>query len=54
MFHVYWPMSAFVTLIFVVGTIIAILKWGPKLCKVRHTTLPENEHWQHRAYEQQV
>ncbi|XP_050315559.1 uncharacterized protein LOC126750097 [Anthonomus grandis grandis] len=54
MFHVYWPMLAFVTLIFVVGAIMGIFKWGPKLCKLRHTTLPESENWRIKTYEQSI
>lgn len=57
MFHVYWPMTAFVTLILVVGAIMGLLKWGPKFCKLRHTTLPDNnkhEYLRHRGYEQDI
>lgn len=54
MFHVYWPMTAFVTLILVVGAIMGILKWGGRYCKLRHTTLPDNEYLRHRAYEQEI
>lgn len=52
MFHVYWPACAFLTM-FVVCVMMAILKFGPRYCKTRHTTLPPratDEEWDSKTY----
>lgn len=54
MFHVYWPLSAFVTLMIVLFTIIILLRYGPVLCKTRHTALPDDREWEDKTYDQQV
>lgn len=57
MFHVYWPATACLTLFLIVGVIIAMLRCGPRLCGLRHTTFvdEENGEWDdERAYEQKV
>lgn len=54
MFHVYWPAATCLTLFVIILVIMVMLRWGPKLCKTRHTTLPDRPDWQHRMYEQPV
>lgn len=54
MFHVYWPATACLTLVLIVGVIIVMLRWGPRLCRTRNVALPERTDWQHRVYEQTV
>ncbi|XP_025832536.1 uncharacterized protein LOC112905080 [Agrilus planipennis] len=54
MFHVYWPANAALTLFLIVFVIIIILRFGPRLCKLRHTTLPDEHQWQEKIYEQKV
>ncbi|XP_071050857.1 uncharacterized protein [Onthophagus taurus] len=47
MLHVYWPVTACLTLVLIVGVIMTILKYGPKLCKTRHYAYTrEDEHYQ--------
>ncbi|KAL3276045.1 hypothetical protein HHI36_020774, partial [Cryptolaemus montrouzieri] len=53
MLHVYWASTAFLTM-FIVGVIIVLLKWGPQLCKVRHTALPDETEWRGKTYEQKA
>lgn len=39
----------------VLGVIMVILKYGPKLCKVRHHALPDQREWEDdKAYDQTV
>ncbi|XP_067003271.1 uncharacterized protein [Anabrus simplex] len=52
-FHVFWPACAALTM-FIVLIIVIILKYGPKLCKTRHTTKPSEEEWLDKTYEQKV
>ncbi|XP_063910347.1 uncharacterized protein LOC135127711 [Zophobas morio] len=54
MFHVYWPATACLTLFLIVGVIIAMLRYGPRLCKTRHVALPDDSEWQQKAYEQKI
>jgi hypothetical protein len=41
MFHVYFGVTAFVTLFIVVLAIMLMLKFGSKWCGLRHTTLDQ-------------
>lgn len=54
MFHVYWPATAALSLFLIVGVIIVMLKWGPKICNTRHTALPDRNNWRPVVFEQQV
>ncbi|XP_050517856.1 uncharacterized protein LOC126892374 [Diabrotica virgifera virgifera] len=54
MFHMYWPATCAITLFLIVGVIMVMLKWGPRLCKLRHTALPDRGTWQHATYEQPI
>ncbi|XP_018567129.1 uncharacterized protein LOC108907809 [Anoplophora glabripennis] len=54
MFHVYWPATACLTLFLIVGVIMVMLRWGPRICRTRNVALPERTDWQHRVYEQTV
>lgn len=54
MFHVYFPPIIPVVLVVVI-VILVLLKHGPKLCKVRHTTEDRDDpEWDDQAYEQRV
>nr|XP_972201.2 PREDICTED: uncharacterized protein LOC660911 [Tribolium castaneum] len=54
MFHVYWPATACLTLFLIVGVIMVMLRYGPKLCKTRHVAFADDNEWQQKAFEQQV
>ncbi|XP_017780294.1 PREDICTED: uncharacterized protein LOC108565381 [Nicrophorus vespilloides] len=54
MFHVYWPATACLTLFLIVGVIMVMLRYGPRLCKLRHTALPTDADWEEKAFEQKV
>ncbi|XP_056631343.1 uncharacterized protein LOC130441610 [Diorhabda sublineata] len=56
MFHLYWPATCALTLFLIVGVIMVMLKWGPVICKTRHTALPDRKVYQYgvRAYEQEI
>lgn len=51
--HVFWPAATVLTM-FVVGVILVLLKYGPRLCKTRHTTRPTEYEWEDKTYEQKV
>ncbi|XP_071445916.1 uncharacterized protein wrm2 [Hetaerina americana] len=53
MFHPYWPPLTALAL-FVIGSIILVLKYGPKLCKARHEPRPSDDEWEDKTYEQKV
>ncbi|XP_046391298.1 uncharacterized protein LOC124159498 [Ischnura elegans] len=54
MFHPYWPPLTALAL-FVIGSIILVLKYGPKLCKARHEPRPsDDDDWEGKTYEQKV
>lgn len=38
----------------IVGVIIVMLRFGHRLCKLRHTALPDDNDWEDKAYEQKV
>jgi len=49
-----FPGTAFVTM-FVVGVIIVLLRYGPRICGVRHHAVPDINEWEEgRAYDQRV
>ena len=54
MFHVYWPAVAALTMIVFLGVIVVILKFGPRLCRTRHTAKPTDFDWQDKTYEQKI
>ncbi|XP_023017479.1 uncharacterized protein [Leptinotarsa decemlineata] len=54
MFHIFWPAVACLTLFLIVGVIMVLLRWGPRICRTRHTTLPERVDWQHKMYEHPI
>lgn len=54
MFHAVWPATAFVTLFLVVGVIIILLRFGPRICKTRHHTFPDESEWVQKTYNQNV
>ncbi|KAK4877600.1 hypothetical protein RN001_010106 [Aquatica leii] len=54
MWYVNWPATAFVTLFIIVMVIIILLRFGPQICRTRHTTLPERRDWQHQTYAQPI
>lgn len=53
MFHVYWPATAALTMV-VLGVILVMLRFGPRLCKTRHHTKPDEADWEDKTYEQRV
>lgn len=54
MFHVYWPASAALTMFVLCCVIFMMLRYGPRICKTRHVTLPDDKEWEEKAYEQKV
>lgn len=52
-FHVYWPALSVLTL-FIVLVIIILLRWGPKFCKTRNTTISGQYDWEEKSYEQRI
>lgn len=40
--------------LFIIGVIMIILRFGPRLCGLRHEALPDREPWQGRAYEHEI
>jgi hypothetical protein len=54
MFHVYWPAVTALTMFVFLGVIVVILKFGPRLCRTRHTAKPTEFDWQDKTYEQKV
>ncbi|XP_012263416.1 uncharacterized protein LOC105690301 [Athalia rosae] len=51
--HIFWPASACLTL-FVVGVIMIILKYGPRLFQSRHTPLPTQQEWEEKSYSREI
>jgi len=53
-FHIFSPALA-VLVLFIACCIMILVRWGPKLCKVRHTARDEDdEPWRNETYEQRV
>lgn len=52
-FIVMYPAVAALAM-FVLGVIFIILRYGPKLCKVRHHALPDDHEWEDKTYEQRI
>ncbi|XP_053955309.1 uncharacterized protein LOC129241993 [Anastrepha obliqua] len=40
--------------LFIVGVIIVILRFGPRLCGLRHHALPDNHEWDGKSYEHEI
>jgi uncharacterized integral membrane protein len=53
MFHFYWPPLLFLAM-FVLGVIMALLRYGPRFLNIRHTTRPDEADWQDKTYEQSL
>ncbi|XP_014210540.1 uncharacterized protein LOC106640871 [Copidosoma floridanum] len=51
--HVFWPASTALTM-FVVGVIVVMIKYGPRLCKLRHEVLPSEQDWESKTYSRDV
>ncbi|XP_026673090.1 uncharacterized protein LOC108629476 [Ceratina calcarata] len=47
--HVFWPATACLTL-FICCVIILMLKYGSRICKLRHAPLPSDQEWEEKAY----
>lgn len=55
MFHVYWPATAALTLLLIVGVIMWILKYGHRCLNLRHHTFNDDvEYAGGQAYEHRV
>lgn len=52
-FIILYPAVAALAL-FIVGVIIIMLRFGPRLCGLRHHALPDNHDWQERVYEHEI
>ncbi|KAL9905517.1 uncharacterized protein LOC119631476 [Glossina fuscipes] len=52
-FIILYPAVAALAL-FIIGVIIIMLRFGPKLCGLRHHALPYNEEWRERAYDHEI
>ncbi|XP_073838355.1 wurmchen 2 transmembrane micropeptide [Musca autumnalis] len=52
-FIILYPAVAALAL-FIVGVIMIMLRFGPRLCGLRHHALPDREDWQERAYEHEI
>jgi hypothetical protein len=52
-FHAYWPPLAILVL-FIAVVIMLILRFGARLCHLRHTAKPSNSEMLDKAYEQRV
>lgn len=53
-FIVLYPAVALLAM-FIVGVIIIILRFGPVLCGLRHTALPDIQEWEDgKTYDQRV
>ncbi|XP_053971125.1 uncharacterized protein LOC128872456 [Hylaeus volcanicus] len=51
--HIFWPASTCLTLV-VVCVIIVVLKYGSRICKLRHTALPSDQEWEGKAYSRKL
>lgn len=52
-FILFFPAVAALAL-FIVGVIILILRFGPRLCGLRHHALPDNHEWDEKSYEHEI
>lgn len=52
-FIILYPAVAALAL-FIVGVIIIMLRYGHRLCGLRHHALPENEEYRERAYDHEI
>ncbi|XP_046735116.1 uncharacterized protein LOC124404776 [Diprion similis] len=51
--HVFWPATACLTM-FIVGVIMIILKYGPRLFNARHVPLPSDQEWEAKSYSREI
>ncbi|XP_054013216.1 uncharacterized protein LOC128895031 [Hylaeus anthracinus] len=51
--HIFWPATTCLTLV-VVCVIIVVLKYGSRICKLRHTALPSDQEWEGKAYSRKL
>lgn len=54
MFHVYWPATAALTMFILLAVIFVMLRYGPRICKTRNVTKPDENDWEYKTYEQRV
>ncbi|XP_019868859.1 uncharacterized protein LOC109597572 [Aethina tumida] len=54
MFAAFWPATACLTIFFIVGVIMIMLRYGPRICGLRHTAFTDDDDWEHKTYEQTV
>lgn len=40
--------------LFIVGVIIIMLRYGPRLCGLRHHALPDNAEYRERVYDHEI
>lgn len=52
-FIILFPAVAALAL-FIVGVIIIMLRYGPRLCGLRHHALPDNEEYRERSYDHDI
>lgn len=52
-FIILYPAVAALAL-FIIGVIIIMLRFGPRLCGLRHHALPDNNEWRERAFEHDI
>ncbi|XP_076242963.1 wurmchen 2 transmembrane micropeptide [Calliopsis andreniformis] len=51
--HIFWPATTCLTL-FVVCIIIVLLRYGSRICKLRHTPLPSDQEWEGKTYSRKL
>lgn len=51
--YILYPAVAALAL-FVIGVIIVMLRWGPRLCGLRHHALPDNDDLREKTYEHEI
>ncbi len=49
MFHVYYPPLFFLAM-FIVVVIVALLRYGPRFLKIRHSALDRKPDWYDKGY----
>lgn len=53
-FLIMYPAVALLAM-FIVGVIIVMLRWGPVICGLRHTALPDEKDWEEdKAYDHKI
>ncbi|XP_017956581.1 uncharacterized protein LOC108651423 [Drosophila navojoa] len=51
--YILYPAVAALAL-FVIGVIIVMLRYGPRLCGLRHHALPDNHDMREKTYEHEI